>query len=71
MDDDATVVIREQLQALSRQLTPDAAGREARVQAGLLAYERARADGLCHEGAWECACEALHGMAAEAPPEQG
>lgn len=38
---------------------PAAMGRNVRLQAGLAAYERARGDGLCHEGAWECALEAM------------
>lgn len=29
------------------------------LQAGLTAYENARQDGLCHDGAWECAVAAL------------
>lgn len=29
------------------------------LQAALTAYENARADGLCHDGAWECAVTAL------------
>lgn len=31
----------------------------ARVHAALSAYWNARADGLCHQGAWECAWQAL------------
>ncbi|RXM21742.1 hypothetical protein EO238_27450 [Citrobacter sp. AAK_AS5] len=30
----------------------------AAVAAGVAAYELARLDGLCHDGAWECAQEA-------------
>lgn len=33
--------------------------RNACVQAALNGYDRARWDGLCHEGAWECAIEAM------------
>jgi hypothetical protein len=29
------------------------------LQDGLTAYENARLDGLCHDGAWECAVAAL------------
>ena len=33
--------------------------RDACVQAALDAYEHARMDGLCHEGAWEVAVGAM------------
>jgi hypothetical protein len=33
--------------------------RAACIQAALDAYETAAADGLCAEGAWECAVEAM------------
>ncbi len=33
--------------------------REACVQAALDAYENARMDGLCHDGAWEVAIGAI------------
>jgi hypothetical protein len=33
--------------------------RAACVRAALDGYERAAFDGLCHEGAWECAVEAM------------
>lgn len=33
--------------------------RDACIQAALTAYENARADGLCHDGAWECAVTAV------------
>lgn len=33
--------------------------RDACVQAALNAYENARMDGLCHEGAWEVAVGAM------------
>ena len=36
-----------------------AAGDDPCLPVGLAAYENARADGLCHEGAWECAVAAL------------
>lgn len=36
-----------------------AAVRAACVQAALDAYETARMDGLCHEGAWEAAVSAM------------
>lgn len=32
----------------------------AAAAAGLAAYDLARLDGLCHDGAWECALEAAH-----------
>ncbi len=36
--------------------------RTACVQAALDGYERAQLDGLCHEGAWECAIEAIRAL---------
>ncbi len=36
--------------------------RTACVQAALSGYERAQMDGLCHEGAWECAIEAIRAL---------
>lgn len=36
-----------------------AAVRAASVKAALSAYENARMDGLCHEGAWEAAVGAI------------
>lgn len=36
-----------------------AAVREACVEAALAAYENARMDGLCRDGAWEAAVSAL------------
>lgn len=35
---------------------------DAGIQAALAAYENARMDGLCHEGAWECALNVLHSL---------
>lgn len=44
---------------LEATLAAGADGRSAApVTAGLAAYEAARLDGLCHDGAWECALEA-------------
>jgi hypothetical protein len=37
------------------------------VQAALATYEQARLDGLCHEGAWECALETLRSLPPNAP----
>lgn len=34
-------------------------GEESGRRAFLAAYENARQDGLCHEGAWECALDAM------------
>lgn len=34
--------------------------------AAVTAYENARIDGLCHDGAWECALEAMRAMDFEA-----
>lgn len=36
--------------------------RTACIQAALAGYERAQLDGLCHEGAWECAIEAMRAL---------
>ncbi|MDZ4254812.1 MAG: hypothetical protein U1A72_19750 [Sulfuritalea sp.] len=36
-----------------------AAVRNACIQAALDGYERAQIAGLCHEGAWECAVDAI------------
>jgi len=33
--------------------------RDACYTAAVTAYENARMDGLCHDGAWECALEAM------------
>ncbi|KAA3663210.1 MAG: hypothetical protein DWQ04_11300 [Chloroflexi bacterium] len=33
--------------------------RDARYTAAVAAYENARMDGLCHDGAWECALAAM------------
>lgn len=38
------------------------------LQAALRAYHNARIDGLCHEGAWECALEVLRLYQANKPP---
>ena len=35
------------------------AGEESGRRAFLAAYESARQDGLCHEGAWECGLDAM------------
>lgn len=36
--------------------------RDACVQAALNAYENARMDGLCHDGAWEVAVGAIRAL---------
>jgi hypothetical protein len=36
--------------------------RDACVQTALTAYENASMDGLCHEGAWECAVDAMRSL---------
>jgi hypothetical protein len=36
--------------------------RAACLQAALTAYEDACLDGLCHEGAWECAIDAVRSL---------
>lgn len=40
--------------------------KQACIEAALAAYEDAKIRGLCHEGAWECAIEALRSLDAEA-----
>ncbi|MSS71141.1 MAG: acetyltransferase [Candidatus Latescibacteria bacterium] len=40
--------------------------REACVRAALEGYERAGISGLCHEGAWECAVDAIRSLDLEA-----
>lgn len=37
------------------------ANADAQLAAAMSAYEDARSDGLCHEGAWECALAAMGG----------
>lgn len=57
----------EQLAVSGEQLAtavPDAA-----LQAALTAYENARADGLCHEGAWECAVTAVQTFDLKSPTD--
>lgn len=63
MNNDPATIYRE-LWAISRQGGSDPTGREARLRAAVRAYEDARIDGLCHEGAWELALEAMRGPAA-------
>lgn len=36
--------------------------RDSCFSAAVIAYEDASTDGLCHEGAWECALEAMRGL---------
>ena len=36
--------------------------RQACVRAALEGYERAASDGLCHEGAWEAAVDAVRAL---------
>ncbi len=36
--------------------------RQACIEAALAAYADARLDGLCHEGAWECAVDAIRSL---------
>lgn len=36
--------------------------RQVCVQAALAAYEDAQMSGLCHEGAWECAVDAIRAL---------
>jgi len=41
---------------------PATAEQQARLQAALQAYEDARIDGLCEDGAWERAAEVLRAL---------
>ena len=36
------------------------------LKIALAAYENARMDGLCHEGAWECALDAVRSLSPDA-----
>lgn len=51
--------------------------RQACIEAALAAYADARLDGLCHEGAWECAVDAMYSLdlasmvAGKSPRESG
>ena len=36
--------------------------KEDYLKIALTAYENARMDGLCHEGAWECAVDAMRSL---------
>lgn len=36
--------------------------RQACIEAAQVAYADARLDGLCHEGAWECAVDAMRAL---------
>jgi len=40
--------------------------RQACIRAALEGYERAALDGLCHEGAWEAAVDAIRAMDVDA-----
>ncbi len=44
--------------------------RAACIQAALAGYEDARMSGLCHEGAWECAIDAIRSLNINAILEQ-
>jgi hypothetical protein len=66
MDSDTSTAIRQRLLALGDRLELDIADRESRARAGASTYERARADGLCHEGAWECALDVMACLVVEA-----
>ncbi len=37
------------------------------IESALAAYEQARLDGLCYEGAWECALETFRSLRQNAP----
>jgi hypothetical protein len=44
--------------------------RQACLQAALAGYEDASISGLCHEGAWECAVDAIRSLDIDAFLEQ-
>lgn len=46
----------------TQQLEIARAVRDACLAAAIHAHENARMDGLCHEGAWECAMDALRAL---------
>lgn len=56
--DDLPAILRELLAIASCDGAP-ARDSETSARAAALAYEDARIDGLCHEGAWEAALETL------------
>ncbi len=47
------------------------ATRHACLQAAMRAYEDAKIRGLCHEGAWECAVDAIRSLKLESPMKIG
>lgn len=47
-----------------------AAEREARLRVALRAYEDARMDGLCEDGAWERAVEVLRALGGVESPDE-
>jgi len=46
-------------QIIERQAAPPTADPQTILQTALNAYQDARTDGLCHEGAWEIALQTL------------
>lgn len=48
--------------SMDKQWRLAAAVREACIRAALDGYQDARADGLCYEGAWECAIAAVRSL---------
>ena len=46
----------------AQQTTLAEAVRQACIKTALAAYEDAAMNGLCHEGAWECAVEAMRAL---------
>jgi len=51
-------VVNEQVSVKEKRRLAEAV-RAACVKAALEGYERAAISGLCHEGAWECAVDAI------------
>jgi len=52
----------EQKRSTEEMVRVAVAMRQACLDATVTAYETARLDGLCHEGAWECAVDALRAV---------
>lgn len=44
--------------------------RQTCIEAALQAYEDAGISGLCHEGRWECALDAMRSCKLDPPPDE-
>ena len=61
---------KNEVLSLSEQRQLAEAIRQACIQAALAGYEDAGISGLCHEGAWECAIDAIRSLDMNAILEQ-